>query len=845
MSADSELLDLLNQWQKAYEQGIDIPPSQLCAGHPELAEQLAQQIARLKAMGWLVRQQAGDDSATLSVPPSPAGSSPSSAWPSLSNQEFSARLTQSGLVPPEELEALQAQLASSGRAADPHALAEELVRQHKLTPYQARALTQRLLPTLVFGEYVIVDELGAGGVGRVFKAVHRRLEKLFALKILHERAVHSPAAVRRFHQEVKAAARLEHPNVVRTVYAGEQEGVHYLVMEYVAGQDLHNLVKQHGPLSPARALGYIVQAAQGLEYAHAQGVIHRDIKPGNLLVDAQGVLKILDLGLARIAEPSDEQATALTRTGMVLGTAHFMSPEQAANTKAADARSDLYSLGCTLYYLLTGRTPYQGSSPIEVILAHRDDPIPSLAAQVPGLSPAVDDVFRRLVAKQPQDRYASAAELLADLEPLLRLLAVQGRPRQAADEPPARHPPHHSAATESRAGATLVLDSAGGLQDSLARTPVAEPEQRTLVERPDAPRQPKPAPVTAPPAPAPKTAAERSPPRTETLHATTPRARAARGSQRPHWSAWLALAAAAALAIYALWPPHIPTAPSPPSQGTPAHRLAAWVLACGGHVDISTGHGTNTVRRLADLPQTAFSVDAVWLQASPALQRCRLPSLAGLANDVRVLNLSSTRLAGGLAQLAVFDQLEVLDLTDTPTSDTDLRLLAKLSNLRELYMNRTLITDAGLELLADRPTLEVLAAADTRISGRGLGSLAKLPRLQRLALSVDLTADTLRGAQLPQTLAHLHLVNALVTDGGLEHLLTCRQLVSLELAGCNLRQANLQRLASLDALEYLDLTGANVQPGHVEKLRASNPKLHVVYTKQTAAHNTTTQGTAP
>ncbi len=495
MSDDSELLDLLNQWQKAFEQGIDISPSQLCAGHPELAERLAQQIARLKAMGWLVQQQAGDDSVTSPAPPAGPERPAGSAWPSLSSHEFSARLTQSGLVPADELEALQAQLASSGRTADAHALAEELVRQQKLTPYQARALTQRLLPTLVFGEYVIVDELGAGGVGRVFKAVHRRLEKLFALKILHERAVHSPAAVRRFHQEVKAAARLEHPNVVRTVYAGEQEGVHYLVMEYVAGQDLHNLVKQHGPLPPARALGYIVQAAQGLEYAHAQGVIHRDIKPGNLLVDAQGVVKILDLGLARIAEPAGEQANALTRTGMVLGTAHFMSPEQAANTKAADARSDLYSLGCTLYYLLTGRTPYQGSSPIEVILAHRDDPIPPLAEKVPGLPPAVEDVFRRLVAKQPQDRYASATDLLTDLEPLVRLLAVQGRPRQAAEEPPARQAPPPSAATESRAGGTLVLESASDLQDSLARTPAAQPEQRTLVERPDAPRPPTPPPA--------------------------------------------------------------------------------------------------------------------------------------------------------------------------------------------------------------------------------------------------------------------------------------------------------------------------------------------------------------
>lgn len=837
MSNDSELLDLLDQWQKAYEQGIDIPPSQLCPGQPELAERLAEQIERLKAMGWLVRPRGGDDSATTPLPRLPLGGQAKSAWPSLSGQELSVRLTESGLVPPDELEALRSQLASAGRGGDAQALAEELIRQGKLTAYQVRALSQRLLPTLIFGEYVILDELGAGGVGRVFKAMHRRLQKVFALKILHERAVHSPAAVRRFHQEVKAAARLEHPNVVRTVYAGEQEGVHYLVMEYVAGQDLHNLVKRQGPLAPARALGYILQAAQGLEYAHAQGVIHRDIKPGNLLLDAHGVVKILDLGLARIAEPDAEQATALTRTGMVLGTAHFMSPEQAANTKAADARSDLYSLGCTLFYLLTGRTPYQGASPVEVILAHRDDPIPSLVEQVPGLPPAVDDLFRRLLAKQPEDRYASATELLADLEPLLRLLTVQGRPRQAeAEEPPARRsPPPPSAATDSRAGGTLVLESLADAQDSLARTPHAQPEQRTLVERPELPR-PRP-PVAVPPPPEPSQSAERATARSQTASARTPRPRSAQPAQRPHWSAWLALAVAAALAAYAAWPPSIAVAPSPPNRGTPSHRLAAWVLACGGHLVVRDKHGSRTIRRHSDLPRQPYTVELVWLQASPALQRCRLPSLEGLDHNVHVLNLSGTRLAGGLAPLAVFDKLEVIDLTDTPTNDADLRWLAGLSNLRELYLSRTLVTDASLELLADRTTLEVLAAAGTQVTGRGMAALGKLPRLRRLALSLDFTADTLRGAQLPPALAHLQLVDALVTDGGLEHLLRARQLVSLELAGCNLRQANLTRLAALDALEYLDLTGAAFTPGQVDELRALRPGLRVVGASEDAANH--------
>jgi hypothetical protein len=325
-----------------------------------------------------------------------------------------------------------------------------------------------------------------------------------------------------------------------------------------------------------------------------------------------------------------------------------------------------------------------------------------------------------------------------------------------------------------------------------------------------------------------KQVARQTPAHTMSAAARRRGARTTRPSQRPHWSAWLALAVAAALAAYALWPPRIPTAPAPPSQGAPAQRLAAWVLSCGGHVMVRTSQESRTIRHISELPKKPYTVEAVWLQESAALQRRRLPSLEGLAGGVRVLNLSGTRLAGGLAPLRVFDQLQVVDLTDTPTTDADLRWLAGLANLRELYLNRTLVTDAGLALLAERPTIEVLAAAETHLSGRGLAALGKLSRLRRLVLSLDFTADTLRGARLPPSLAHLQLVGALVTDGGLEHLLHAKKLVSLELAGCDLRQANLARLAALESLEYLDVTGASLAPGQLEALRASRPALRVV-----------------
>ncbi|MCL6503232.1 MAG: trypsin-like peptidase domain-containing protein, partial [Pirellulales bacterium] len=353
---------------------------------------------------------------------------------------------------------------------------------------------------------------------------------------------------------------------------------------------------------------------------------------------------------------------------------------------------------------------------------------------------------------------------------------------------------------------------------------------RASVERPEAARRVRPVAADAAAAP-PSASAQRIPPRTATLPGQRTQARPARPVQRPHWLAWLALAVAALLAAYASWPPRIPAAAAPPGRGPASERVAAWVLASGGKVDVRTKRGSRTISRSSELPSGPYSVEAVWLQASPVLQRCRLPSLAGLENnDVRVLSLSGTRLAGGLAPLAVFSKLEVIDLTDTPTSDADLAQLARLANLRELYLNRTLITDVGMERLAECSTLEVLAAAGTQTTGRGLAALAKLPRLQRLSLSLDFTADTLRGAQLPPALAHLQLVGARVTEGGMEHLQSATHLVSLDLSGCNLRQADLTRLASLSALEYLDLSAAQVSPGQIARLRETRPELRVVGT---------------
>ncbi len=269
----------------------------------------------------------------------------------------------------------------------------------------------------VLGNYQVLKRIGEGGMGQVYKAQHLRMKRIVALKILPAEVAGSPDAVQRFQREVEAVARLSHPNIVTAHDADEANGVHFLVMEYVEGSDLARLVRERGPLPLTEALDYVIQAAKGLEYAHAQGVIHRDIKPSNLLLDPNGNIKVLDMGLARLSSEADSEAVAkgLTQMGTAMGTVDYMSPEQAEDTHQADARSDVYSLGCTMFYLLVGKPIYAGDTPVKKILAHRDAPVPSLALLRSDVPQGIDAVFQRMVAKSPPDRYQSMSEVVAEL----------------------------------------------------------------------------------------------------------------------------------------------------------------------------------------------------------------------------------------------------------------------------------------------------------------------------------------------------------------------------------------------------------------------------------------------
>jgi serine/threonine-protein kinase len=336
----------------------------------------------------------------------------------LSRDEFLRNLGESGLISTEEIENILEGLPSS-ELSDGESIAHCLIAAGKLTAFQATAVRERRFEELMIGNYQVLDRLGAGGMGTVYKARHRRMKRAVAIKVLAREIARSPDLVQRFQREVEAVARLSHPNIVMAHDADEAEAGDFLVMEFVDGRDLASETEKRGPLQVRMAVECIVQAARALDYAHSQGIIHRDIKPANLLRDVNGVVKVTDLGLARLNGPlgqSTEKASALTQAGTIMGTVDFMSPEQALGSTDIDHRTDIYSLGCTLFFLLLGRPPYQGPSMMATLLKHRDAPIPSLVEARNDVPASLDAIFRRMVAKEPADRFQAMAEVMAALK---------------------------------------------------------------------------------------------------------------------------------------------------------------------------------------------------------------------------------------------------------------------------------------------------------------------------------------------------------------------------------------------------------------------------------------------
>lgn len=281
-------------------------------------------------------------------------------------------------------------------------------------------------PSRVVGEYELLERIPGGGMGEVYKARHRRLDKRVALKLLPADSQNSREMAARFQREIKAIGALDHPNVVEAYDAGEQSGVVYLAMKLIDGVDLERLVKERDPLPIAEACELVRQAALGLHYLHERGLVHRDVKPSNLMRTPNGTVKVLDLGLARWRLEA-EHGLALTGAGRVMGTPEFLAPEQVENASGADARADLYGLGGTLFYLLTGRAPFADRQSLYAKLdAHRSAPLPDVRSLRPNAPAELAALLNRLLAKKPEERFATAAEVAAALAPF----AEESQPRE-------------------------------------------------------------------------------------------------------------------------------------------------------------------------------------------------------------------------------------------------------------------------------------------------------------------------------------------------------------------------------------------------------------------------------
>ncbi len=306
---------------------------------------------------------------------------------------------------------------------------------------------------LVIGEYEIQKLLGAGGMGRVYVAEHRRMERTVAIKILPYESVNRPEAVNQFYQEIRAAARLLHPNIVTAFDAGQMGDLRYLVMEYVDGPTLDRLIHEQGPLSPSRAIELIIQAAIGLQYAHRAGVVHRDIKPSNMILSADGVLKLLDLGLASLQSSVESSPGS---DGAILGTLEFMAPEQFLDPQNIDHRADFYALGCTLFFFLTGRCPFSGNFR-ELLNCHRYSPLPLLTACGIKKGEAIDALLSKMTAKAPSSRYADAAELLSALRAIASPLVTKESLHPTVALSPSPDTPGFSHAADTQKGSVIAL----------------------------------------------------------------------------------------------------------------------------------------------------------------------------------------------------------------------------------------------------------------------------------------------------------------------------------------------------------------------------------------------------
>lgn len=651
-------------------------------------------------------------------------------------------------------------------------------------------------------EYRLLEKVGAGGMGDVFKAFHIRLERMVALKILPAARLSTPQALERFQREVRAAGRLDHPCIVRATDAGEVDGLHFLVMDFVDGLNLSQLVRRVGPLSVADACELVRQAASGLDHAHEQGLVHRDIKPSNLMLSTAGQLKILDLGLARWQqEPS--HGGDLTVSGQIVGTLEYMAPEQFDEPQTVDTRADIYSLGCVLFHQLTARAPYARQdypSTYQLMAAHGNQPLPELATMRCDVPAELAALLDRMLAKRVGDRYAAprdVADALAAFTAGADLSALIRRARLHPDP----------AASEQADQASLV-------------TPFVFLADDTDAGQTDPPNSPS------------RLASDDSQAPTEAIgsKAAAIRSASVRGKRRVVLAA-LALSAAASLIAMGLWNgsdsdlarrPQSDVSPSAPlsaersepladsaaavtaavpraDSGELERLVAQWALNRGGEVTIHPG---GTVIPGEPLPLDKFHVQNISV-------------FSGVSDD----DVERFR---GLADV------RGVELLNSPLTDRSLATLVELPKLRWLYLGRSQISNAGLAMLCRLTQLETLGLEGTPITGAGLRQITGLAELRELRLGRTAIGDEAL-AQLVEfpSLVRLDLYGAGITNAGLKHLAALPKLTYLSLQDNRIDDNGVAGLTRLVHLKELNIKQTDITAAGVAKLREALGKCQI------------------
>lgn len=757
-------------------------------------------------------------------------------------EKFIKQLTDSGIMSAEDIREFQASLpADTVMPEDAQPFARELVKQLKLTAYQAAAAYQGRAKELVFGTYVVLDKLGQGGMGMVFKAEHRRMKRVVALKVMSQVAIKSPDAVKRFHREVEAGAKLTHPNIVAALDADEARGMHFLVMEYIEGSDLAALVKKSGPFPVDKAVQYVLQAARGLEHAHLEGVVHRDIKPANLLLDKNGTLKILDMGLARLTDAASGGAVAgLTQSGTIMGTVDYMSPEQALDTKNADARSDIYSLGCSLYYLLIGRAVYNGDTLMKKLLAHREQPTTSLCAERPDIPTTLDAIFQKLVAKKPENRYASMTAVIRDLETYLVggiVSASTSSPGGVLSNP------------FQTAGSGAIGSEDPDVQDFLGA--ISQARSATNVR------------TKAGTAAAPETMASRIGDHTRVAGAES------RGQARRRLSVrqkWVMSGAAVVVVLLAGWllsdqfrpagsggssatksgnqtssqpaaNRRVATTQSPKSDAgakmcDPIRRAAEWALQYRGEVELKIDDERRTIHLAAALPEGPLHLTGINLTGRDFFST-DLVNLAGL-RELESLNLSgnwnfnSCITDASLTHIAELTALQKLDLSFSAVSEDGLAHLRNLKNLGVLWLYMCPnVRDDGVVYLAELRQLETLHLGGTKVTDEGLKCVENMTGLTTMMID----GSPIKGRGLvhlenARKLEWLHLANAPLDDDEFE-VITKLSMQRLSLTNTSLTNRSVKYLKMLHNVKELMIGGTQISDAGVAELKAALPDCQI------------------